>query len=134
MPTMSSIEAASLWSGLLILVLVCLSAHVVLGRQKHRVLVGDGGVDAMTFRTRAFGNAAEYIPAGIGALILLALMHIPAIWIHGIGATFLLGRVLHPFGMKAAKGPPAARALGMVLTWLPLLFAASILIYHPLAG
>lgn len=69
-PTLS-LHAAALWSGLLIVWLLGLSVLVVMRRRRHRVLFGEGGEAEMTTAVRAFGNAAEYIPPGIGALILL---------------------------------------------------------------
>jgi uncharacterized membrane protein YecN with MAPEG domain len=127
-----SLHAAALWSGLLILWLLGLSVLVVMRRRRHRVLFGDGGEGEMTTATRAFGNAAEYIPPGIGALILLALLGIPAPWVHGIGATLLVGRVIHGWGLLYLKGPSVGRILGMALTWLPLALAAAMLIVHSL--
>jgi uncharacterized membrane protein YecN with MAPEG domain len=130
-PTLS-LHAAALWSGLLILWLLGLSVLVVMRRRRHRVLFGDGGEGEMTTATRAFGNASEYIPPGIGALILLALLGVPAPWVHGIGATLLVGRVIHGWGLLYLKGPSVGRMLGMALTWLPLALAAAMLIVHSL--
>src|SRR5690606_9333709 len=96
---MTAVQAASLWSGLLILLLVALSARVVMGRQKHRVVLGDGGNDDMVLRGRVFGNAAEYIPVGIGALAVLTLLGLPAYCIHAVGGVLFLGRILHASGL-----------------------------------
>ena len=125
-----SIHAAALWSGLLILWLLGLSVLVVLRRRRHRVLFGDGANPELTTATRAFGNAAEYIPPGIGALILLALMGIPAPWVHGVGATLFVGRLIHGWGLLFLKGPSVGRILGMALTWLALVFGAAMLVVH----
>lgn len=129
---MTALQAAGLWSGLLILVMVGLSVRVMRGRWKHRVSLGDGGVEPMTVLSRAFGNAAEYIPVGIAAMILMAQLGISAVLVHGVGAALLLGRMLHPFGL-AMKAPNWARAAGMLLTWGPLIFAAGLLVGAALA-
>lgn len=134
MPGMTALQAAGVWSGLLILVLVVLSVRVVLTRRRQRVILGDGGDEVMIVAARRFGNAAEYTPVAIGALILLALIGWQAWIIHLIGAAFLLGRVIHPLGLAFGKGPPPARVVGMILTWLPLLAAAGLLIACPLLG
>ena len=131
---MTALQAAGLWSGLLILVLVVLSVRVVMTRRRQRVILGDGGDEVMIVSARRFGNAAEYTPVAIGALILLALIGWQSWIIHLIGATFLLGRVIHPLGLAFGKGPPPARVVGMTLTWLPLLVAAGLLIVCPLVG
>ena len=133
MPEMTAAQAAALWSGLLILLLVVLSARVVMGRQKHRVALGDGGNDDMVLRTRVFGNAAEYIPVGIGALALLTLLGLPAYCIHAVGGVLLVGRLLHASGLTAGK-PTPGRLFGMVLTYLALIAAAGMLLVHAFVG
>ena len=58
MPDMTSAQAAALWSGLLILLLVILSVRVVLQRQKHRVVLGDGGNADLRPYTAKQGDAS----------------------------------------------------------------------------
>ncbi len=130
--TMSSVQAAGFWAGLLILLLVVLSARVVLNRRKHKVLFGDGGSEPMTLASRAFGNAAEYTPLAIGALILMALTGCGAWSVHAVGGAFFVGRLFHATGLRYGNGPGMGRVIGMILTWLPLLGAAAALIVCPL--
>lgn len=129
MPDMTAVQAASLWSGLLVLLLVLLSVRVVMARRSHRVLLGDGGVAQVTLAGRVFGNAAEYIPAGIAALALLALLGMPAMAIHIIGGLLLIGRVVHAVSLSD-KRPTAGRVAGMALTFLALIGAGSMLVVH----
>jgi len=124
---MTALEAAGLWSGLLILLMVALSVRVMMGRWKHRVSLGDGGSEPMTVLSRSFGNAAEYVPIGLAALILMALLGVSSGWVHAVGGGLLVGRGLHPFGL-AMKAPNWARAAGMLLTWIPLIFAAGLIV------
>ena len=133
MPDMTAAQAAALWSGLLILLLVVLSVRVVMGRQKHRVALGDGGNDDMVLRGRIFGNASEYIPVGIAALAVLTLLGMPAYTVHAVGGVLFLGRVLHASGLTAGK-PTPGRLLGMVLTYLALIAAAGMLLVHAYVG
>lgn len=129
---MSALQAAGLWSALLILLVVILSIRVVMGRRKHGVLFGDGGNEAMILLTRSFGNATEYVPIGIAALILLAMLDASALEIHAVGGTFYIGRAIHGFGLKFGKGPGTARIVGMILTWLPLITAAVLMLMSTL--
>lgn len=128
---LTAVQAASVWSGALILLMIVLSIRVVMSRRRLKVLFGDGGLDEMTLVTRTFGNAAEYIPVGIGALILLALTGNQTWVIHAVGGVLLIGRLVHGFGLRFGKGPGIGRIIGMTLTWLPLLAAAAILIIRP---
>ena len=123
-PLMLAIQAAALWSGLLILLMMVLSGVVVSGRRKHMVSLGDGGVAELAAASRAFGNCAEYATPGMIALLLLAAVGSPAWMIHAVGATLLVGRVVHALGLLFQTGPSLGRVIGMMLTYTALLTAA----------
>jgi Uncharacterized relative of glutathione S-transferase, MAPEG superfamily len=118
---------AAFWSGLLILLMVVLSARVILGRWRHRISLGDGKAGELLVAARSFGNAAEYVPAGIAAMTLVALVGGSTMEVNIIGGLLLLGRILHPLGL-ILKAPNWARILGMTLTLGALGFAAVLLI------
>ena len=130
MATMLALHAAGLWSGLLILLMIVLSGLTVTRRRRHLVAFGDGGNAELNAAARAFGNASEYIPVGLIALVLLALTGAPEMMIHGVGATLLLGRIVHAIGLLFQKGPSLGRVAGMVLTYLALLVGAVSLIAY----
>ena len=121
---MHAVQAAALWSGLLILLILALSGLVVSGRRKHRVSFGDGGNADLQAASRAFGNCAEYATPGMAALILLAGVGAPVWMVHAVGATLLAGRVIHALGLLLQTGPSLGRVVGMLLTWVALLSAA----------
>lgn len=131
--SMTPAQAAALWSGLLILLMIGLSARVVLARRTHRVLLGDGGNAEVTLATRVFGNASEYIPAGVAALAVLTLLGAPAYALHAIGGTLFLGRLVHAVGLSDRK-PTVARIVGMSLTYLSLFLAGGMLVVHAFVG
>lgn len=126
---MTPIQSAALWSGLLILLLVILSVRVVLARRTHRVLLGDGGVSQVTVATRVFGNAAEYVPVGVGALALLAMLGMPVMAVHVVGGVLLAGRLTHAVGLSDRR-PTIARVAGMALTYFALVVAGGMLVVH----
>ena len=123
-----SIQAASLWGGLLILLVLALSTLVVRRRSKFQVAFGDGGHEPLRDAIRAFGNATEYVPIGVGALVLLAFLGVPPWLIHTVGGVFCAGRVLHALGMVYMPGPTLGRVVGMILTWLALLVSGVVLV------
>ena len=125
-----SAHAAALWVGLNLLLLLVLSALVVRQRQRHRVMIGDEGVPELLRARRAFGNATEYLPAGIGALAMLALVGSPSPVIHGVGAVLFLGRIAHAWGITSSAGPSLGRTAGTLLTWLAFLFAGALLLFY----
>lgn len=127
-PLMHALQAAALYSGLLILLMLVLSSLVVSGRRRHMVSFGDGGNPDLLAASRAFGNCVEYATPGMVALILLAAIGSPVWMVHAVGATLLAGRIAHALGLLFQTGPSLGRVAGMVLTWLALLSAAVALI------
>lgn len=130
--TGGALEAAAVWSGTLTLLLVALALLVVLQRRKHKILLGDGGVPSLIQASRVFGNAIEYVPAGVAGLTLLALVGAHPSAVHVIGGGLLLGRVLHAFGLSRNAGTSPGRALGTLLTWVSLLLIGTALIGYGL--
>jgi uncharacterized protein len=126
---LSGAEAAALWSGLLLLLLVTLSVRVALTRRSRRVSLGDGGDPDLALKSRVFGNAAEYIPVGIGAMAILAVLGMPAVGIHMVGVPLFVGRILHATGLRGDRAT-GARIFGILLTWLALFLAALMLLVH----
>lgn len=103
------------------LLLVRLSLVVIGFRRKHGVSVGDGGHDDLHRAIRSQANLAEYAPIALLLVACLELNQTP-IWITSIlAASFVVGRVLHPLGMKSTGSPLKPRVRGMQLTLLSLL-------------
>jgi uncharacterized membrane protein YecN with MAPEG domain len=125
----ASTHAAALWAGLNLLLLLVLSGLVVRQRRRHRVAIGDEGVPELVRAQRAFGNATEYIPAGIAALAVLAMAGAPYQLVHGLGLLLFAGRVTHAVGLSFSAGPSIGRTAGMLLTWIAWLAAAVCLIF-----
>jgi uncharacterized membrane protein YecN with MAPEG domain len=125
-------QAAALWSALLILLMLVLSLLVMRQRQTHKVEFGDGEVPDLARSIRAFGNAAEYVPAGIGGLIALTLVGAPPMALHIAGAMLLLGRLIHAVALSRSHAASAMRAAGMLLTWLAYIFQIVALIIFAL--
>ena len=86
-------------------------------RRSESVSIGDGGSDRLIRRMRAQANFVEYAPF---VLILLALVEFStgtSSWLWAAGLVFLVGRVMHGFGMD---GWSAGRTVGTGITFLLL--------------
>lgn len=119
---MLRLEIAALYAGVNILILLVLAVLVVAGRRKHKITLGDGGNSDFNRAVRAHANAAEYIPAGLVGIVVLALME-PAspLWLlHAAGISLTLGRILHGIGLHAGT-LNFGRMFGMILTWVSYL-------------
>lgn len=127
---MLRLEIAAIYAGINILILLVLAYLVVAGRQKHKIVLGDG--DNADFRraVRAHANAAEYIPSALVGIVLLALLEpaAPTWLVHASGISLTAGRLLHAFGLHASP-LNLGRRLGVVLTWLAYLLIGGGLIY-----
>jgi uncharacterized membrane protein YecN with MAPEG domain len=117
-------HAAALWAGLNLIILLVLSLLVVRQRQQHKVQFGDAGVPGLAQAIRAFGNAAEYIPAGVAGLAVLAIAGGQPLAVHASGLLLFFGRLAHAVGLSRSSGASALRSGGMVLTWVAYILAA----------
>lgn len=131
---MTKLDWAAVFAGVNILILVILAFRVVGARQKHKVTIGDGGNPSVLQAIRAHANAAEYIPAGIAGLALLAILE-PAslLMVQVLGGMLTFGRVAHGIGLSMSTGLSAGRALGMLSTWLALIGIGGVLVWAGLA-
>ena len=122
MDPQASAHAAALWTGLHLILLLVLSVLVTRQRRKHHIEIGDGGVPALNQAIRAFGNAAEYVPAAlVGAMPLL---------IHPIGFLLFVGRVMHAVGLSRSTGVSWLRTAGVLATWVAYIALAAALLFY----
>lgn len=83
-----------------------------------KVSVGDGGNELLTRRMRAHANYVEYTPFFLILLALIELARGPVIWLWAVSIVYILGRILHVFGMDGAHRP---RMIGTITTMAALL-------------
>jgi hypothetical protein len=127
--TMLRLETAALYCGVNILILLVLSVLVVSGRRRHKIRLGDGGNPAFNRAVRAHGNAAEYIPAGLIAIVVLSLFEsLPGWVLHATGLSLTAGRIFHAIGLHTGE-LNIGRLAGMTLTWAAYLIAGVALLY-----
>lgn len=119
-----------LYAGALGLWFLVLSVRVVLGRAgPGRPSLGDGGDPLMQRRIRGHANFGEYVPLALLLIALLELAGQPAWVLHALGATLLLGRLLHGWAFSFTAYWAFGRSAGIALTFLALA-AASLLCLH----
>ena len=106
-----------------------LSVRVGRVRTKEKVFIGDGGNDLLTRRMRAHSNFVENTAF---VLILLALVELGAgssMWLWGVGALYLVGRILHALGMDGMMWGRMAGVAITMLTQLGLAVTAIAIVY-----
>lgn len=130
METSPAAHAAALWAGLNLILLLVLSVRVVRLRRRHGVALGHGEFADLHHAIRAFANAAEYVPAALVALAVLALAGAPALLVHATGLVLTAGRTAHAVGLSRSGGASLPRAVGTAATWLAYLLAAVALLFY----
>lgn len=126
---MSPVQAAALNIGLLIILMLGLKFYVAGRRGKLKLASGETNPE-FDRAMRVQMNAVEDVPAlmvGIGALAMLGM---PAWYIHMAGLVLLVSRILHATGLASSSGFSIGRAAGTMGTLLVYLAVAGALLVH----
>jgi len=118
------------YAGLSALLLVVLSVRVMLYRRSARIGLGDAGDKTLIRLMRAHGNAVENVLIGLLLLLVLELLAIAPLWLHLFGASLVIGRILHAWGVSRSAGKSFGRLWGMVLTWLAIIVMAVVALWQ----
>ncbi|HZZ91951.1 MAG TPA: MAPEG family protein [Usitatibacter sp.] len=121
-----------IYAALLGLIFVTLSGRTVRLRRQLRISLGHAGDERMLRATRAHSNFAEYVPM---ALLLFFFVEAGggAPWlVHSLCATLVVGRLAHALGVSRVPEWRMGRALGLVLTIVPIVVAAMLLLWSSL--
>lgn len=127
-----SLPITSIYAALSTLLVIVLALRVVQSRRVHKVGLGDNGEANLQQRIRVHANAIENLPLALLLLLLLEMGGTPAPWLHGLGATLLVARVLHAWGFSRRKGTSFGRFVGTIVTWLVMLAMALALLWRVL--
>lgn len=126
-----SITAA--WLAILALLYAGLAMQVVRLRRKNRAGFGDADNAQLRSAIRAHAHFAEYVPLVALMVALLEMSGLPTTAVHGLMATLLVARVLHPFGMYAKPGSllfRVGRVWGMTLTMIVMIACAALILWR----
>lgn len=113
-----------MYAGLCTLLVIFLAVRVVKWRREHKISLGHGANLELQQRVRAHANAVENMPLALILLASLELTGASPYMIHALGATFLLSRLMHAWGVSHTSGRSTGRFWGMILTWVPMIIMA----------
>ena len=122
------------YAALCTLLVLGLAGRVMAFRLRSRIGLGDGGDQELQRRVRAHANAIEYLPL---ALLLLGGMELngyPDPAIHAFGATLLVSRLMHAWGLSRSSGKSFGRFAGTTLTLVLMMAMALFAIAGHVAG
>lgn len=118
------------YASLLVLLFIFLSVRVVRLRRALQVAIGDAGDKRLLRAMRVQANFAEYVPFALLLLLALELQVFYPWALHALGATLLVGRLLHAYGVSQPREQLGFRTAGMACTFAVMLLTAAILIYR----
>jgi uncharacterized membrane protein YecN with MAPEG domain len=121
------------WLAVLALLYAGLAIEVVRLRRKNRAGFGDADNAQLRSAIRAHAHFAEYVPIIALMAAMLEMSGLPAVSIHGLMATLLVARLLHPFGMYARGGSllfRVGRIWGMTLTMIVMIACAVLILWR----
>ncbi|MEM9396685.1 MAG: MAPEG family protein [Pseudomonadota bacterium] len=121
----------ALYTAILAIWLIVLSFRVIALRGNPAFSFFAFGKEDSTSLDRAIrghGNLTEYAPMMLLLLFFLEQQGASAGLLHGLGGTFLLGRLMHGFCFAFMKKSMVLRIGGMVLTLTCLLLGAALLL------
>ena len=124
----------ALYAGLLGLIFIVLSFKIVGIRKSESIGIGDGGNEKLQLACRVQANFAEYVPM---ALILLAILELNSwapLYVHIIGASLVIGRLLHAWGYSKTSGISVGRFSGILMTWSAIIALSGLNIYSAIQG
>jgi len=116
---MQSLQVTIFFIGLFALIQIPLTIMVGFRRVQTGIQFFDGGDQALLRRMRAHGNYTETVPIVLIAMAAAEVASMPqwALWAGGV--SLLVGRLMHA-AILVAKGWGNPRAIGMILTFIPM--------------
>lgn len=119
MPTITA-----LYAGILGLIFIGVAFPAGRLRGQKNISVGDGGDKDLLLAMRRHANFVEYVPLALILIGLLELNHVRGAAIHALGATLVVARLSHAFGIRADTMKTPGRFIGATLTVLVVLVSS----------
>jgi uncharacterized protein len=111
----------------LILIFLILFFRVSARRSDLKVSIGDAGDAILHERIRQHGNFIEWVPFSLILMALAEASGANSIALHCAGGLMVLGRLLHPIGLKADNAAHPLRMAGNSLNLLAVAILAVLL-------
>ncbi|MBI3418977.1 MAG: MAPEG family protein [Proteobacteria bacterium] len=121
-----------LYAGILGLILLILSLNIF--REWVTVAIGNAakGEEPWKRSERVQRSFIEFIPMCLLLLLLIELHGAPRLILHGLGASLVVARVLHAYGVGDGKMANLVRVVGTQITFLVLMICSLASVYYAL--
>ena len=108
--------------------LILLALNIVRLRRAHRISLGMGEGSALEQPVRVHGNFTEYTPTFLILLLLAELGGAKFWFLHLLGAAFVMGRLLHAYGLSTVRARSFGRFYGSLISWTSILVLSGYLL------
>jgi len=126
------IPVSTLYIGLNALIMLVLAILVVKARVQTKTEIGDGGNPDMIKAIRAHANNVEFVPVSLLVIAAVEMAAAPLWFVHVLGASLTLARVVHAIGLHQTTGPSAGRLIGTITNNTVLLAGGIACVYYGL--
>ncbi|MFY8031579.1 MAG: MAPEG family protein [Devosia sp.] len=116
-----TLSITTLYALPLILIWAPLWMRITMVRAELKQSIGDGGNPHLLLRIRQHGNFIEWVPFTLILMVLAEAQGTPGLWLHITGALIVIGRLVHPFGLKIDNGAHPLRYVGNTANLLAML-------------
>ncbi len=114
----------SLYALPLILIFLALFFRVSARRSEVKASIGDAGDTILYERIRQHGNFVEVVPFALVLMVLAEASGANSVALHTAGGFLVVGRLLHPLGLKANVALHPLRIAGNTLNLLTVAILA----------
>jgi uncharacterized membrane protein YecN with MAPEG domain len=119
-----NISITGFYAGIIGLLFIGLAINVIRLRLKFKVGIGDGDQALLAKAIRVHGNFAEYVPITLFLLACYELNGGNVLWLHILGASLFVARILHVIGLTKTIGVSIQRQFGTISTFLVMMVLA----------
>jgi len=123
------IHLTGLYACALTIIFLILQYSVILQRGASKISINYGEDIVLAEKIRRHGNFIETVPLALVLMLAAELAGASAIWLHAIGGLLLVGRILHPLGLKHDVMISPLRIAGTMTTQFSMLTAVSCILW-----
>ena len=125
-----ALQVTSIYAALLGLIGIVLAGMVGRARSRTTISLGEGDNTAIVEANRRHMNWVENVPITLLLLAMVELNGAPKGWLHALGASLLIARLIHPFGIDFGKMNTWQRGAGAGLSFLVTIACAATLLWQ----
>lgn len=114
----------------IVLLNIGLSFRIIALRRRHRIGIGTAKNPELSLAVRAHSNLVEHAPLALLMIICVEFSFKDHFWVHILGSTLVLARLLHAWGLSHSAGTSFGRFLGTFLTFTVGLVGAVIIAFQ----